>query len=333
MHGTLIAESEKLAAQMREAAAAQSRAAQSELDQQKALPDLQASVSRLDALVDARRTVLRGSAERIAEKSAGSLKAKVQRDKAPADAIAALCAIFEGSRFREPEQHCEEWVRATFASEPPKWRELCENLLAAYRDKLLAGSPAEPSASVAAHLRATLFGGSVPLTAQQLSRVYANLNDQTLGKVFAATPRDRIVMTYVSEGQSIPFAKASPGQQASALLRLLLGQSAGTLIVDQPEDDLDNRVMMEIVKLIRSSKGHRQILFATHNPNLVVNGDADKVVVMRATVAEDRPDADDARINVETDGAIETPAIREAITTIMEGGLDAFDLRARKYRM
>lgn len=52
---------------------------------------------------------------------------------------------------------------------------------------------------------------------------------------------------------------------------------------------------------------------------------------MRATVAEDRPDAEDARINVEVDGAIETPAIREAITTIMEGGLDAFDLRARKY--
>lgn len=53
---------------------------------------------------------------------------------------------------------------------------------------------------------------------------------------------------------------------------------------------------------------------------------------MSATVAVDRPDADDARINVETDRVIETPAIREAITTIMEGGLDAFDLRARKYR-
>lgn len=330
-HGTLIAENEKLAGQMRDAAAAQSKAAQAEIDQKNALSGLEAAVARLGDLVEARRAVLKGSAERIAEKSAGSLKAKVDRDRNPADAGAALCALFEGSRFRETEIHCEEWVRRVFATEPSGWRNLCTGLLNAYRDKLLAGSPPEPGADAAAHLRATLFGGTVTLTPQQLARVYANLTDQTLGQILASTPRDRIVMTYMSGRQSIPFAKASPGQQASALLRLLLGQSAGTLIVDQPEDHLDNKVMMEIVKLIRSSKGNRQVLFATHNPNLVVNGDADKVVVMRSTVAEDRPDDEDARINVEVDGAIETPAIREAITTIMEGGLDAFDLRARKY--
>lgn len=330
-HGALIAENEKLDGQMRAATATQSKAAQTELDRREALAGLEAAVAKLRDLIEARRAVLKGSAERIAEKSAGSLKAKVERDRNPADANAALCALFEGSRFRDTEAHCEEWVRAVFAPDDAGWPALCAGLLDAYRDKILAGNPSEPGAEAATQLRGILFGGRVALTAQQLARVYANLTDQTLAQVFAATPRDRIVMTYVAGRQSIPFAKASPGQQASALLRLLLGQSAGTLIVDQPEDDLDNKVMMEIVRLIRSSKGHRQILFATHNPNLVVNGDADKVVVMRATVAEDRPGAEDARINVETDGAIETPAIREAITTIMEGGLDAFDLRARKY--
>jgi ABC-type cobalamin/Fe3+-siderophores transport system ATPase subunit len=135
----------------------------------------------------------------------------------------------------------------------------------------------------------------------------------------------------MSDGMAIAFSKASSGQQASALLRLLLRQSAGTLIIDQPEDDLDNKVMMDIVRLIRKSKTSRQLIFSTHNSNLVVNGDADKVIVMRATVPEDRPDADTARIRADVDGAIETPRVRDEITHIMEGGMEAFDLRSRKY--
>ncbi|MHC2086169.1 AAA family ATPase [Methylobacterium sp. CM6244] len=127
------------------------------------------------------------------------------------------------------------------------------------------------------------------------------------------------------------FARASPGQQASALLELLLRQEAGTLIVDQPEDDLDNRVIMRIVERIRTSKTSRQIIFSTHNANLVVNGDADKVVTMVSTIAEDRAPEGTTHVRVEVDGAIETPAVRQAVTRIMEGGLKAFDLRARKY--
>ena len=63
----------------------------------------------------------------------------------------------------------------------------------------------------------------------------------------------------------------------------------------------------------------------------MVNGDADKVVTMVATAAEDHAPSDAARIGIESDGAIETPVVRQTITRIMEGGLKAFDLRARKY--
>lgn len=198
----------------------------------------------------------------------------------------------------------------------------------------MGGGHGEPSAKVTAEIRDLFFGGrGQPLTALASTRVFSNLTDQTLGLILSAVPRDAIALTYVSDGQDIPFERASPGQQASALLRLLLQQEAGTLIVDQPEDDLDNRVLMEIVGRIRNSKGTRQLIFATHNPNLVVNGDADKVVCMVATVPEDRAPADSAKVRVGVDGAIETPAVREAITTVMEGGLQAFDLRARKYRV
>ena len=84
-------------------------------------------------------------------------------------------------------------------------------------------------------------------------------------------------------------------------------------------------------RVVRRSKTSRQLIFTTHNPNLVVNGDADKVVTMVATAAEDHTPSDAARIGIESDGAIETPVVRRTITRIMEGGLAAFDLRARKY--
>ena len=87
---------------------------------------------------------------------------------------------------------------------------------------------------------------------------------------------------------------------------------------------------MQIVTLIRSSKSNRQLLFTTHNPNIVVNGGADKVVALKSgETSEDTSGA--ARVRIDVDGAIETPNIRKAITHLMEGGKAAFDLRNRKY--
>ena len=189
----------------------------------------------------------------------------------------------------------------------------------------------QPTESTAASIR-DFFRVDGNVTDRQIGRLYQNLNDTTIGAILAAAPNDFIVMTYVDEGKDIAFSKASPGQQASALLELLLRQSAGTLIIDQPEDDLDNRVIMRIVQLIRTSKNSRQLIFATHNPNIMVNGDADKVVALKAgdPVVGNTPE--NPRVELFLDGAIETPPVREAITHIMEGGKDAFDLRSRKYR-
>jgi ABC-type cobalamin/Fe3+-siderophores transport system ATPase subunit len=148
----------------------------------------------------------------------------------------------------------------------------------------------------------------------------------------SAVPKDFIVMTYIDDvGREYPFGLASPGQQASALLELLLNQHAGTLIIDQPEDDLDNRIIMNIVHLIRTSKSSRQLIFATHNSNIVVNGDADKIVVLKSGEPVMPPNPNAPKIQIDEDGAIETPAIRSQITRVMEGGKEAFDLRGRKY--
>jgi ATPase subunit of ABC transporter with duplicated ATPase domains len=143
-----------------------------------------------------------------------------------------------------------------------------------------------------------------------------------------------ITFEYKDAAGYIPFERASPGQQAAALLNLLLNQEAGTLIIDQPEDDLDNKVIMGIVKLLQTTKRKRQLIFATHNPNFVVNGDADKVLALTPGATEGASGGPLAasRVSVEVDGAIETPAVRAAITETMEGGKAAFELRSRKYQ-
>ena len=151
--------------------------------------------------------------------------------------------------------------------------------------------------------------------------------------MLTAAPEDYIAFEYNDANGYIPFEQASPGQQAAALLHLLLNQEAGTLIIDQPEEDLDNKIIMKIVGLVQTTKRRRQLIFATHNPNFVVNGDSDKVVALAPGNTESGESSDSLtpRVSIDVDGAIETPTVRAAITETMEGGQAAFELRGRKY--
>lgn len=93
-------------------------------------------------------------------------------------------------------------------------------------------------------------------------------------------------------------------------------------MIDQPEDDLDSQAIMEIVDEIWSAKRERQLLFASHNANLVVNRDAELVVCCDYRAAGDHSAG---RIKIE--GAIDITAMRDEITTVMEGGEKAFRRR------
>ena len=128
------------------------------------------------------------------------------------------------------------------------------------------------------------------------------------------------------EGEYIDFADASAGQQATALLKILLNQEGPPLIVDQPEEDLDNQVILEIVEDIWQAKSKRQLVFSSHNANVVVNGDADQVVVCDYRTAGDQSGG-----YVKCSGAIDMDRLRDEITTVMEGGREAFRLRKEKY--
>lgn len=98
------------------------------------------------------------------------------------------------------------------------------------------------------------------------------------------------------------------------------------MIIDQPEEDLDSQVVQIIVSRIWHAKKGRQIIFASHNANLVVNGDAELVVV-----CDNRKLGDQSGGQIKLEGAIDIPEIRDEITRVMEGGEKAFRLRKDKY--
>lgn len=128
------------------------------------------------------------------------------------------------------------------------------------------------------------------------------------------------------EAEYIPFASASAGQQASALLSTLLAHDGSPLVIDQPEDDLDSDTVQQIVGKIWQAKSRRQLIFSSHNANLVVNGDADLVLVCAYVNTGDQSAG-----HVKTEGAIDVAEVRNAITSVMEGGEKAFRLRKEKY--
>jgi len=116
----------------------------------------------------------------------------------------------------------------------------------------------------------------------------------------------------------------SPGQRATALLALVLMSSGDPLIIDQPEDDLDNQHIYEdIVRVLADVCQTRQVIVATHNANIPVLGDAELVVALNA-------DADRSRI--EALGGFESQNVASYARRILEGGEAAFRARQRRYQ-
>ncbi len=121
----------------------------------------------------------------------------------------------------------------------------------------------------------------------------------------------------------------STGQKATAVLLLLLLESDAPLIVDQPEDDLDNRFITEgVVPRMRDEKQRRQFVFSTHNANIPVLGDAELIVGLSASGEAERGRA---RIAPDHMGSIDSRPVRELVEEILEGGKEAFEMRRRKY--
>ena len=132
-------------------------------------------------------------------------------------------------------------------------------------------------------------------------------------------PEDMLRVKYSKDPSSGKFddlEKGSAGQKAAAILAFLLSHGNEPLIIDQPEDDLDNALIYDlIVKQIHENKNRRQLIIVTHNANIVVNGDSELVHVLKY---------DGGQVQIDQQGGLEESSIRESICTIMEGGRQAF---------
>jgi len=125
------------------------------------------------------------------------------------------------------------------------------------------------------------------------------------------------------DGGFKPISTGSVGERSMAILSLLLSAGNEPLIIDQPEDDLDNQYIYDVVvELLRWRKFDRQIIIATHNANIPVNGDAELIVALGV---ENRVGA------VLGVGSIDKSDIKELVSRIMEGSAEAFRLRQERY--
>lgn len=121
----------------------------------------------------------------------------------------------------------------------------------------------------------------------------------------------------------------SAGQKATAVLLLLLLDAEAPLVIDQPEDDLDNKFIAgRVVPIMRTGKKRRQFVFSSHNPNIPVLGDADQIIGLTPTV-EDAGDR--TKILDEDCGSIDKASVQQLIKDLLEGGEQAFTTRRTKY--
>lgn len=132
---------------------------------------------------------------------------------------------------------------------------------------------------------------------------------------------DRFTIKYNNK----PLGDHSLGQRATALILFLLAQKeTDVLIIDQPEDDLDNQTIYEdVIKQIKSLKGNMQFIFATHNANIPVLGDSEKIISCSYS---------ESKIHT-ISGTIDNPETQDQIVTIMEGGKEAFNRRKNIYEL
>jgi hypothetical protein len=176
-------------------------------------------------------------------------------------------------------------------------------------------------------IRSIAEGGRDPATLgdRRFATHLKRLPPETLDRIDLWFPEDSLDMQYstTADGQRFrSIQEGSPGQKTAALLAFLLSYGEEPLVLDQPEDDLDNHLIYDlIVTQLREVKRRRQIVVVTHNPNIVVNGDAELVVALVARVGETQK---------ECEGSLQEKQVRNTICEVMEGGREAFEQRYRR---
>ncbi|HVU17385.1 MAG TPA: AAA family ATPase [Candidatus Didemnitutus sp.] len=231
----------------------------------------------------------------------------------------------------------------------PKWLEAGKELLDLRKTTIFDPQPAG-QASIFAPLEAAWRTGSAAEVAAAMA-VFFEKQGPTIVKAMPGTVEiddridwrrqlgewlfslDHVSIEYALEYDGTNVEQLSPGTRGIVLLLLYLAVDRNDprpLLIDQPEENLDPKSVFEdLVPHFREARKRRQVIIVTHNANLVVNTDADQVIVARSSRA-----AGGGLPDIEyTMGSLENDTIRHAVCDILEGGKRAFIERERRYRL
>ncbi len=163
------------------------------------------------------------------------------------------------------------------------------------------------------------------LAPTRVESAFERLRESSAGAIAAVSIDDAVELFLLDVGQFKPSATLSIGQRCTAVLPVLLEQHGDLLIIDQPEDHLDNAfVTSTLVEALRSRPKNHQVILSSHNANVPVLGEADRVIHL---------DSNGRRGFVAHAGSLDDPETVQAVTDVMEGGAEAFQRRADFYRL
>lgn len=161
------------------------------------------------------------------------------------------------------------------------------------------------------------------LSTERTARLMAYLREADLGALGTANVEDLVDFELLDGADYKDIGELSTGQRCTVVLPIVLQHKDRIVIVDQPEDHIDNAFIADtLIVSVLARDPNSQIIFSSHNANIPVLGEANRVIQLGS---------DGKRGFVLTASSLDTPEAVKAITTVMEGGLKAFDLRKTFY--
>jgi hypothetical protein len=162
------------------------------------------------------------------------------------------------------------------------------------------------------------------ITKDRTARVLAQLREADVGLLATSLVEDEVSLQLLDGQDYKDISDLSTGQRCTVVLPIVLRHTNRMLIVDQPEDHIDNAFIVDtLIKALLARSSESQIIFSTHNANIPVLGNADRVAQLGS---------DGRRGFVKVAAPLDNLNIVSAITTVMEGGADAFRRRAIFYK-
>lgn len=175
--------------------------------------------------------------------------------------------------------------------------------------------------------RSNYFDDKFELVGGHFKNAIRSISDANMDELELFMPEDEVVVEYKPENSNDfkSLSTASAGQKTTAILTFLLSFGSIPLLLDQPEDDLDNRLVYDlIVDRLKLAKDNRQIIVVTHNANIPVNGDAEYIISM---------DSESRYTSILHSGTVERDEIKREICDVMEGSEKAFRMRSERYKV